>query len=484
MTTIHYKGRAAKSGCVTWNENTLAMEVQPCAAKDGSSWTNATAHSCQQWDVIATHGATTAAAAAADDDDDDDDADDDGATTAAYSFGPIHGAPGCTDNEGRPGPPGCLDIHSKVGPSLQFTKCYGQANDNFTIAADGFWRSADAPPTYPQRCMAVSSTPEVCPFAGCCTECAPGRRFNTDGFCVPAAPSPAPSPATTPRKAYVWLAADTNATGDAEAIEALVPFADSFTGVVFQYWSICGAGAANHTCHPDDSVGPARLRPTWDGRSSPPAALAAQLRSKLGADKDMVAAISFGGSQSNAILVELFRNGTLTDQFIRDAIRGCKAQGLTGVNFDLEPFGTGADGWFADAARFFGPFSAALRSEGLTVGWDSNGPEGVFLDVDTWMAMNTYDYEPGPDTGFPAYLRKGVFAVGQERFAVGLCPTCTPQNETVVEGFFAELRRPGGPGPLVRKMQLFSFYGVGEQPPSGWGPFWPRVKAWLQGGGD
>ena len=326
--------------------------------------------------------------------------------------------------------------------------------------------------------MAVSA-PVPCPFAGCCTACAPGRHFSPDGFCVRDAPlAPAPAAAAA-RKVYVWLAADINATGDDAALDALVPHAGSFSGVVFQYWSICGAGAAPGSCTPEDSVGPARLRPTWSGGHYPPADLAARLRSRLGAGKDAVAAISFGGSQSHALLVGLFRNASLTAKFTRDVIEGCKAQNLTGVNFDLEPFGTGADGWFVDAAAFFATFSAALRAEGLTVGWDGNGPEGVFLDVDTWMDMATYTYRSG-STSFSTDLKKGVFAIGPERFAVGLCPTCAAQNESAVAGNFAELQREGGPGTHVTKMHLFSFYGEGDQPPAGWAPFWSRMKAWLE----
>ena len=81
---------------------------------------------------------------------------------------------------------------------------------------------------------------------------------------------------------------------------------------MFQYFSICGAGAANHSCAPVDTTGPARLRPTWNGGDSSPTDLAARIRTRLGEDKDLVAVVSFGGSQSNAILRELFRNATLT----------------------------------------------------------------------------------------------------------------------------------------------------------------------------
>ena len=448
LMAIAYRG-ALSSGCVSWYQNTGTLEVRPCAARDGAEWTNATARACQRWDV-----------------------------TALGTFGPIHGGPGCDDNEGRPGPAACLDVHSKVGPAVELTHCYGQPNDNFTVGADGRWRSQGAPPTFPPRCMAVSA-PAPCPFAGCCTACAPGRHFSPDGFCVRDAPlAAAPAPAAA-RKVYVWLAADINATGDDAALDALVPHTGSFSGVVFQYWSICGAGAAPGSCTPEDSVGPARLRPTWSGGHYPPADLAARLRSRLGAGKDAVAAISFGGSQSHALLVGLFRNASLTAGFTRDVIEGCKAQNLTGVNFDLEPFGTGADGWFVDAAAFFATFSAALRAEGLTVGWDGNGPEGVFLDVDTWMDMATYTYQSG-STSFSSELKKGVFAIGPERFAVGLCPTCAAQNESAVAGNFADLQREGGPGTHVTKMHLFSFYGEGDQPPAGWAPFWSRVKAWLE----
>ena len=134
--------------------------------------------------------------------------------------------------------------------------------------------------------------------------------------------------------------------------------------------------------------------------------------------------------------------------------------------------------WFIDAARFFRQFSPALRKAGFTVGWDSNGPEGISMLVDNWMAMFTYNYQPD-SVDFTVALYKGVYAAGQQRIAVGMCPTCSLQNETVVENNFAELRRKDGPGIGVTKLQLFSFYGTGMQPPDGWKPFWPRMKAWL-----
>ena len=78
-------------------------------------------------------------------------------------------------------------------------------------------------------------------------------------------------------------------------------------------------------------------------------------------------------------------------------------------------------------------------------------------------------------------LVKGMYAVGSERYAYGLCPTCQTLNDSEVDARFAELRRKNGPGKKVNKIQLFSFYGVGSQPPVGWEFYWPRMEAWRHG---
>eukprot|EP01052_Picozoa_sp_SAG31_P044881 SAG31_NODE_7989_length_1546_cov_1.813407_1_plen_393_part_10 len=306
LRTITFKSDLV-SGCAGWDRNTGAMEVKPCVSQDGASWTNASARACQQWlhSPSSTGGFDTIAASA-----------------------------GCANNEGNPD--GCLDVHSKVGPRFELTRCYAQPNDNFSVGLEGLWMSQDAPPTFPQRCMAVSG-PELCPYAGCCTACAHGRHFNSDGFCVLDAPPPPPPP----RKVYIWLAVDNNSTGDDAAIETLSAHTEAFTGVVFQFYAICGKGAAPNTCKDVDMDGPARLLPMWSEGSSPPADLAARLRSKLGEDKDMIAAISFGGSQDPELLVSLFRDANVTAAFIEDAITAAKAQNLAGFNIDLEPYGTG-----------------------------------------------------------------------------------------------------------------------------------------------
>ena len=49
-------------------------------------------------------------------------------------------------------------------------------------------------------------------------------------------------------------------------------------------------------------------------------------------------------------------------------------------------------------------------------------------------------------------------------------------------GYWAAGRGGAGPGAMVTKMQLFSFYGTGAQPPAGWVFYWSRVQAWLAGG--
>jgi hypothetical protein len=47
------------------------------------------------------------------------------------------------------------------------------------------------------------------------------------------------------RKVYIWLAVDNNSTGDDAAIETLSAHTEAFTGVVFQFYAICGAAADN-----------------------------------------------------------------------------------------------------------------------------------------------------------------------------------------------------------------------------------------------
>ena len=227
-------------GCATWTPQFGDMHVEPCSSVNGGQWVNSTVKSCKLWNF----------------------------SGGASSI--IHSTSGCQDNVGRP--IGCLDVHGKVGPGLQLTKCYGQPNDAFTIE-DGVWASQDAPPTFPRRCMEVVE--EVCPFAACCTACAPGRHFSADGFCE------LDMPPASKREVYVWLAADTNATGVTEAIQALVPHRASFSGVVFQYYSICGKGAAPASCPDDAYDGPARLMRTVSNGTAVPDDLSEQLRRQV-----------------------------------------------------------------------------------------------------------------------------------------------------------------------------------------------------------
>ena len=81
---------------------------------------------------------------------------------------------------------------------------------------------------------------------------------------------------------------------------------------------------------------------------------------------------------------------------------------------------------------------------------------------------------------FELDMQQGVMWAGG-RFALGYCPTCQLLNESEVEKRFAVLRDGQLPGSRVNRMYLWSFYGVGEQPPAGWEYYWDRMAAWLKG---
>ena len=215
-------------GCVGYNSITQNMEViSPCSiATSPTTWVNSTLYDCQQLNI---------------------------------TDGTIGAGPNCYDNEDNLN--GCLDIKGKVGPGLQLTKCYHQPNDNFTIT-NGVWSSENLLPMYPQRCMQVDE--QVCTRAGCCTSCPPGREMSSTGFCILTTP-PAPQ-----RKVIVFLAITSNATAVDMAIAELFKHRSSFTGVAFQYLSICGAGNNDlNRCSIKDAVGPAHLAPGNMGGNDP-----------------------------------------------------------------------------------------------------------------------------------------------------------------------------------------------------------------------
>ena len=237
-------------GCVGWNALTNDMEViAPCSANTGTTnWVNSSLVDCQQFNISQQHSKSGSSV--------------------------VQAGPKCYSNEVKLN--GCLDIKSKVGPVLQLTHCYNQPNDKFTFSSsssssgvaqdDGVWSSEEQLPTYPQRCMQVDK--QICTRAGCCTSCPPGRHLTPEGFCmlddVPL------NPIQRRRKVYIFLAITSNATAVDAAITELKKHRSSFTGIVFQYLSICGANNNDlNRCAIKDAVGPAHLAPGNMGGNDP-----------------------------------------------------------------------------------------------------------------------------------------------------------------------------------------------------------------------
>ena len=442
---------ALVSGCVTWNAVINTMELSsPCAATappgTPTDWINATRGFCSSFNL----------------------------TKQGY----VGAGEGCNDNENKP--EGCLDIKRKVGPELQLTQCYDQPNDNLTFTSSGAWNSHEQLPTYPRRCVRVSK--KICTRAGCCETCPPGRHLDVEGFCaLDAVPPP------SPRKAYIFLAITSNATAVDNAIAELAKHRASFTGVAFQYFSVCGAANnVEHRCADKDAVGPAHLAPGNMGGDDPgnmalAATLPDRLRKVLGMDLDVVPMISFGGTNDTTMLQQLFNTPSLTDAFIDDALVYANKYNVTGFNFDFEPT-TQDSTWMRDAQPFLALFAQRMKGAGYETSWDSNGYEGVAYDVDTWVDMGTYGYEPGE--AYKYMSKQGLYAVGEERYGIGYCPTCQPLAGQQVSARFEWLTET--PGKRIRTMWLWSFYGTGVQPPlvdgtDVWASYWPLMTKWLEG---
>ena len=418
--------------CVTWNQNTLGLDLLPCASENGARWPTATVRDCQQFRFDGAGGAIR--------------------------------APLCESNEGALD--GCLDVHGKVGPGVQLTRCYGQPNDNFTLVG-GRWASRDAPPTYPGRCMVPEEA--VCAFASCCTACAEGLRRDEDGFCREATP---------PRKtANVFLAGPTNQTGLDAVLAHLKAHRRSFTGIIYQYLAICGDldGHKYHYCADGDNVGPPHL-----GEGHPSGAipdLAAQFRAALGADLELFPIVSYGDTTDTTLLDALFTNETLAAKFAEDALAYVERHNLTGLNWDVEPTGDAHAPWIDATRPFLARITETFRAAGKRLTWDSNGPEAAFpFDLDAWIAMTTY-------YGGTSYQRsgiQGISAVGPDKFGLGYCPTCQVLNESAVEARFQWLTVP--PGDSVREIDLWATYAMdaGDDYFADWDFYWPRLEAWLQ----
>ena len=436
--------------CVGWDTVMKSLQLQPCATHNGDSWVNSTRFDCQQW---RTEGGTFR-------------------------------APLCLSNEHALN--GCLDIHGKVGPGMQLTRCYGQPNDNFTITSTGTWQSEDRPPTFPQRCLQYQTTP--CPCAGCCTVCAAGRHFTADGFCASAAPLP-------PKKVNIFLAVDTNTTAIDTVISELLKNRAAFTGITYQYFAICGEGSKD--CKPEAAVGLPHLAPghcgcapidasamsasglrSLHGNCDCPPDIAERFRAAFGPELELVPVISYGDTNSTVLLNQLLTDsGGTAKAFRKEALAYAKQHNLTGFNYDLEPTTTTTRTWQANARPFMAQFSAAMREAGRSTGWDSNGYEGFPLDIDRWIDMTTY-YNSYSGHGFDDNMRKSIFSVGPERYALGYCPSCQLLNESEVATRFEALH--SAPGSFVRTLDLWAVYGNGgDGVPPGWELFWPKLEAWL-----
>jgi hypothetical protein len=222
------------------------------------------------------------------------------------------------------------------------------------------------------------------------------------------------------------------------------------------------------------------------GHGDCPADIAERLRAAFGPELELIPVISYGGTSSTVLLNQLLTDGGGTaTAFRKDALVYAEQHNLSGFNWDLEPGPyTGTDvanstrTWQANARPFMAQFSAVMREAGRSTGWDSNGYEGFPLDIDRWVDMTTY-YNSYSGHGFDDDMRKSIFSVGAERYALGYCPSCQLLNASGVAARFEALR--SAPGSSVRTIDLWAVYGNGggDGVTPGWELFWPKLEAWL-----
>jgi len=350
---------------------------------------------------------------------------------------------------------GCLDIHNKVGPEVQLTKCYDNPNDRLELAG-GSWFSEDSPPTYPQRCLEANEIP--CTNANCCTGCGDGRHLTEDGYCDLDVPRE--------KQVNLFLALSNNDTYMREELmPILVERRKSYTGIIYQWLTLCYEGADPSSCDEADRVGPPHLA-VVRGADLDVAALLEPL------DVRLFPILSLGNPGNASKFVELARNPELVHRFVRDAVGVLKAHNLTGLNFDMEISGS--------THGLIEPFLKAvyegLHAEGFQVTWDGFGlkPAGVTVPLDSYIFMSTY-MTPLPD--YARALAKGAADVG-DRMGVGLCPTCADDTEDVVKQRFDLLYKT----PRAREIDLWSLWGRsdhGQYNVKGWEHYWPALETWL-----
>lgn len=330
------------------------------------------------------------------------------------------------------------------------------------------------------------------------------------------------------RKVTLWMADPVPPVTVDSMIAALRPHRDSFTGLAYQAFAVCGAGSndpggdgGQGHCSAADATGMPHL-----ARGHPTGVvpdLGAQLTAGLGSGPggralELWPVISYAGGRCTerpgcvgnvSVLNRLLDSLPATEAFIADAISIAHKQKLTGFNFDLE-----VDFMSANLTRFMGSFVGAMHAASPRIGVTYSGghvADGPLcptttascrinrtIPMDRWISMATYtDQMPR----FTTVLRHGVNASGSA-YGVGLCPICFAANASEVRERFGAITQAD----TVREIYLWAASYAPPAPPlanpsglataaSGmcwppaalcarerWAPYWPRLTEFLTHG--
>jgi len=431
--TVQIKLRDDDSLCLTWSQQGNDLILENCAGANGLVWTDDMTYDCQHF--------------------------------VRDSNSNIAVKNSCRDNEWNLN--GCLDIHGKVGPTVQLTKCYDQANDHFLLDNEtGVISNEEDLPNFPKRCFVVEDT--FCTMNACCRDCGEGYEMSDDGLCNKKVQK------KKEKKVNIFLATTNNYAGVEAAAAELSKHRNAFTGVIFQYDGICGAGSMD--CAEEDSVGDAHFATAHP--ASPAHNITAILRGQLGDDLELYPIISYGDTNRTELVDSLFQDDDLAKKFTIDALKQVQTNSWQGINWDIEPTCGETCPYLANTKHFLEQFASEFHEAdpNLIVSWDSNGFEGDSYGVDQWIAMSTYY----GGQGWIGQARRGMYAVG-DAFVMGYCPTCQkPASEEEVKDHFTWLNE--GAGLRVNEIDVWAFYGR-EEEPSGddetWGMYFKYLEEWL-----
>jgi hypothetical protein len=306
-------------------------------------------------------------------------------------------------------------------------------------------------------------------------------------------------------------------------IASLNPHRDSFTGLAFQFFAVCGEGSndpggdgtpsAGAHCSAADATGVPHLVQGHPTGVAPD--LGARLTAGLGVGVDgrqleLWPVISYAGGRCTkrpgcvgnvTVLNKLLNSPENTKAFIADAVSTAHKNKLTGYNWDLE-----VDFMSANLTRFMAAFVDAMHTASPRIGVSfagghvADGPlcpnttascrVSPTIPMDRWISMATYTNQM---SRFLTVLSHGVNTSGSA-YGVGLCPMCFAANASDVQERFDAISQYGG---TVKELYLwaspYSPAAIGAAgmatgmcwPPTApcarlqWEPYWPLLKDFL-----